>query len=157
MSDLMTLHNTAMDLAFLGDRKKSAGEEEEAKELYHQAFEAEKEAALLAESQNNPEPGLSILFRSAATLALRCGELREAERLATNALSGSPDDRTADELRDILQQIYSMPSSLPADTEQVAYELYIPKSETSLFYTIIKRMGWSAARFKGSMGKIAVL
>jgi hypothetical protein len=47
------------------------------------------------------EPTRSVLFRSAATLALRCGELREAEKLASIGLSGHPPDEIADELREV--------------------------------------------------------
>lgn len=157
MTDLHTLHNEAMDLAYLGDRKKNSGLLDEAVSLYHQAYEKERDSAFMAESLNNPEPGLSILFRSAATLALQCGEYREAERLITHALSGNPSPSTAQELRELLQQIYATSSLLPNASEEVSYELRVPKAETNLFYTIIKRMGWSASVFKESIGKIAVL
>lgn len=156
MADLHTLHNEAMDLAYLGDRKKSNGLHDEAITLYHQAFERERDSAYLAESLSNPEPGLSILFRSAATLALQCGEYREAERLVSHALSGNPSPSTAQELRELLQQIYATSSLLPVNDEEVSYELRVPKAETNLFNTIIKRMGWSASTFKESIGKIAV-
>ena len=48
----------------------------------------------------------SVLHRSAASLALECGALREAERLIAAALSGDPPDEIAEELRDLLEQVY---------------------------------------------------
>ena len=48
------------------------------------------------------EPTQPVPFRSAATLALDCGELCEAERLLAAALSGDPPAEIADELRDVL-------------------------------------------------------
>jgi hypothetical protein len=46
------------------------------------------------------------LHRSAAALALECGVLREAERLIAAALSGDPPNEIAEELRDLLEQVY---------------------------------------------------
>jgi hypothetical protein len=42
----------------------------------------------------------------AASLALECGALREAERLIAVALSGNPPEEIAEELRDLLEQVY---------------------------------------------------
>lgn len=107
MSDLLKLHNEAMDLALLGDKELELGNKENACDYYFQAFEKEKEVAFMAEEMGNPEPGLSILFRSSASLALQCGKLREAERLIAHALAGNPTNEIAVELRNMLQIIYS--------------------------------------------------
>ena len=49
-----------------------------------------------------------MLHRSAATLAVECGELRYAERLIGRALAGNPPEDIADELRDLLlEEVYS--------------------------------------------------
>ena len=77
MNDIRTIHNEAMDLALKGDNATRA----EAQSLYSRAFEKEREAALLADSMQNPEPGRSILFRSAASLAIQCRRLREGKQL----------------------------------------------------------------------------
>ena len=54
------------------------------------------------------EPTRSVLHRSAATLAVECSELREAEKLIGRALAGNPPDDIANELRDLLlEKIYS--------------------------------------------------
>lgn len=152
MNELHTLHNQAMDLAFLGDKKLQSGAKEEALKLFSQAFKSEKNAAELAESKGNPEPGLSILFRSAATLAYQCGELREAEKLVAHALAGNPPSDIAVELRELLQQIYA-DDELMESRDELSLHIRIPKSESSMFDTIAKRMGWSSAIFK----KIAIL
>lgn len=157
MNELITLHNEAMDLALLGDKALAAGDKAEAATLYQRAYEKEREVSFMAEMQNNPEPGLSILFRSAASLAYQCGYLREAEKLITHALSGNPTKEIAAELRDLLQQIYSSDSF--ADEEQLAqvsYKLVVPKSETTLFTTLMHRMGWAVSNLRGSIGKIAM-
>ena len=52
------------------------------------------------------EPTRSVLHRSAASLALECDETREAERLIGRALSGNPPDEIAEELRDLLEDVY---------------------------------------------------
>jgi hypothetical protein len=39
-------------------------------------------------------------------LAWRCGEYREAERLIGAALAGTPPETIAEELRDLLLQVY---------------------------------------------------
>src|SRR5262249_12481203 len=70
-----------------------------------QAFECERRAAEKAALDSVGEPTRSVLCRSAATLALDCGELREAERLIAVALSGDPPFEIAEELRDLLERV----------------------------------------------------
>ena len=79
MKDIRTLHNEAMDLALQGDLAAKDATSDESIALYTEAFEKEREAALLADFMQNPEPGLSILYRSAASLAIQCGRYRMAE------------------------------------------------------------------------------
>ncbi len=153
MATFKELHNKAMDLAFFGDRENCAGNEPKAKEYYLKAFEAERQAAFEAKEQGNPEPGLSILFRSAASLALQCGELREAERIIAQALSGSPSKEVATELRTLLLEVYDA-NRIADDSSTLSYELQVPKSEAPVFETLTKRMGWLVSNIKG---KIAIL
>jgi hypothetical protein len=72
-----------------------------------QALEHERQAAELAAPDLSLEPTRSVLHRRAATLAWQCGEFREAERLISTALSGTPPEMIAEELRDLLLQVYS--------------------------------------------------
>lgn len=108
MKDIKTLHNEAMDLALRGDiAAKADPKGEQCMNFYTEAFEKEREAALLADFMQNPEPGLSTLFRSAASLAIQCGRYREAEQLIAKALCGNPTNEIARELRELLQDIYA--------------------------------------------------
>ncbi|MCX5984615.1 MAG: hypothetical protein NTY89_23080 [Nostocales cyanobacterium LacPavin_0920_SED1_MAG_38_18] len=45
------------------------------------------------------------MYRSAATLAIDCGEIHSAERLITTALSENPPLEIAEELKDLFVQI----------------------------------------------------
>ena len=61
------------------------------------------------EHQLDAEPSRSILHRSAATLAVDCGEFKAAERLIATALSGNPPEEIAEELKDLFIQINLRP------------------------------------------------
>lgn len=77
-------------------------------ELALAAFDKERAAADLVADKLELEPTRSVLHRSAATLAVECGRLRDAERLIGRALAGNPPDDIADELRDLLlAEVYS--------------------------------------------------
>jgi len=82
------------------------GDEEQALRYFHKAYELEAQAAAAFAARLDAEPTRSVLFRSAATLALDCKLLPEAEKLVCNALIGNPPDEIADELRDLLEQIH---------------------------------------------------
>ncbi len=51
------------------------------------------------------EPTRSVLHRSAATLAIKCGELQMAEKLIAVAIAGTPPLDIAEELKDLFIQI----------------------------------------------------
>ena len=100
-------HREAMDLAGLAFRARLLGSKVEAQELFRQAYVLECEAADLLAPETALEPSRSVLYRSAASLALECGEYREAERLAAAGIAGNPPAEIAEELRDVLQQVRS--------------------------------------------------
>ena len=106
MSQMKDLHHQAMRLADQADHLRRRGEEQEADARLRQALDHEQRAAGLAAPDLALEPTRSVLHRSAATLAWQCGEYREAERLITTALSGTPPETVAEELRDLLLQVY---------------------------------------------------
>ena len=91
-----------MDFAFLADRSKAAGDLDEAGRLYGQAFECELRA--LAALHDPTPKTLAVMHRSAAWLALECGEIRQAEQLASAGLAGDPPPGIADELREVWEQ-----------------------------------------------------
>lgn len=98
------LHQKAMDLAHQAMVAEKHGQQTKAKANYQAAFEAEKEAAMLFMFNFSKEPSRSILFRSAAFLALKAEIYREAERMAAFGLCGNPPAEIANELRDAFNQ-----------------------------------------------------
>lgn len=106
MNKINELHQIAMDLAELSHLERLQENFEKAKEYLYQAFLKEKEAALSANNIYEFEPTKSVLLRSAASLAIKCGENREAEKLITLALSAEPAEEIAAELRDLLEEVY---------------------------------------------------
>jgi hypothetical protein len=97
------LHGEAMLLADDGAAAQRKGDREAARVAYHAAMTKEAEAARICNCAG-AEPSRSVLYRSAANLALECGEHREAERLAAEGLAGTPPEQIAEELRSVLER-----------------------------------------------------
>src|SRR4051812_36574441 len=104
MDSVRNNHQRAMALADQADQARRSGDDTTATQYFLQAFELEEQAA--QQIAITDEPARSTLLRSAATLAMECGKLRDAERLVATALSGEPPPEIAEELRDILEQLY---------------------------------------------------
>jgi hypothetical protein len=116
MQNVETLYHQAMelvdDLRSVGDHRavlaRQQGDESASLEFLQSAFQQERSAADLVADQWDLEPTRSVLHRSAASLAIECAQLREAERLIGRALAGNPPADIADELRDLLlDAVYS--------------------------------------------------
>ncbi|MGH8003005.1 MAG: hypothetical protein ACREPR_27125 [Brasilonema sp.] len=105
MSQIQDLHQQAMDLAQMAQVAKLRGNLVQAEQFFNQAFEKELQAAQLIASDVEAEPTRSVLHRSAATLAIDCGQIYTAERLIAIALSGNPPQEIAEELKDLFVQI----------------------------------------------------
>ena len=105
MNQIQELHQQAMDLAEVAFTAKLRGDMEQANQLNWQAFEKEAKAAALLASNLDAEPTRSVLYRSAASLAVDCGEMQTAEMLIATALSGNPPQEIAEELKDLFIQI----------------------------------------------------
>jgi hypothetical protein len=105
MSQIQQLHQQAMDFAEMAEVAKLRGDLINSQELFRQAFAKETEAASLLVNNVEVEPARSILHRSAASLAIDCGEINTAERLIAIALSGNPPQEIADELKDLFVKI----------------------------------------------------
>lgn len=107
------LHEDAMAAADLGFSARRRENEDEALTHFRQAFDLEKQAAMLvvnhvsADDLRSVEPTRAVLLRSAATLALYIGEEREAEKLVAQALLGEPPQKIIEELHDVLEQVRS--------------------------------------------------
>jgi hypothetical protein len=81
------------------------GDVTQARAYFERAFSLERDAAEELAGRTEAEPSRSVLYRSAATLALQCGQQAEAERLVCSALAGNPPSDIAEELRDLFEQV----------------------------------------------------
>ena len=102
---LLELHNTAMSLADEAAHQQRLGNLARAHTLFSQALELEKQAVEILQTRFDAEPTRSVFYRSAASLALDCKDIREAERLISWGLIGNPPPEIAEELRDLLEQV----------------------------------------------------
>ena len=104
-SKIRDLHDEAMDQSFFAMRAKSRGDLEESKRLFADALD--KELAVLKELDaldDIVQPTHAVLHRSAATLALHCGNTDLAEKLAAKGLAQDPHWEFKEELRDVMEQ-----------------------------------------------------
>lgn len=76
---------------------------EKALQLNAEAFGLEREIAEAIPANKENEPSRSILYRSAASLALCAGVPATARELALEGLSGHPPSCVAQELFDVYQ------------------------------------------------------
>jgi hypothetical protein len=106
MNEVKILHRDAMEQADIALAARLRGESDLSLRHFREAFGLESKAALLLVDNRDAEPNRSILLRSAAALALDCDYFTEAERLICSALAGNPPDEIAEELRDLLEQVY---------------------------------------------------
>lgn len=105
MSTINDLHMKAVDLAEEAFLLKKAGNIKEAKNLFIQALEIEERAAFMLPPQKDSEPSRSIIFRSAASLALNSGEYEKADWLVANGLAGFPPIEISEELKILYEEI----------------------------------------------------
>lgn len=103
--EINELHFQAMNFAEEAYLASHRGDKNAFIDLSIKAYKLESEAANLLMMKFDLEPSRSILFRSAASLAIDIGEFREAERLISAALMGNPPEVIADELRDLLEKV----------------------------------------------------
>lgn len=94
-----------MKLAALAVRKKLTGDLKGYTATNKKALELEKQAAMSLIANFEAEPTRSVLFRSAATLALECDLQREAEQLVNAALAGNPPMPVLSELRELQEDL----------------------------------------------------
>ncbi|MEO1294795.1 MAG: hypothetical protein AAFW75_03165 [Cyanobacteria bacterium J06636_16] len=105
MSKVQELHQQAMDLVEQAELRKLRGDTNQAREILQQALKLEVEAAKMTAGNLAAEPTRSVLHRSAASLAVECGELQTAEKLIAVALAGTPPVDVANELKDLFIQM----------------------------------------------------
>lgn len=147
---IFDIHNEAMDLAQLGDDQKRLGNAKEAKSLYSEAFEKEREAALMADETNSSVLGQVILLRSAATLAMRSELYSEADQLITMALIKEIPESMTQELRKLHKEVSTqLQSQIP---DSYTFEVCIPRANSSKLHQFISSLGGSI-----KLGRIAML
>lgn len=136
MSRSAELHDLAMDLSDQGDRLRRQGAHDDARAAFQRALDAEREAALIEQT----EPSRGILLRSAAWLALEAEHPREAERLAAIGLTTLDlSERVANELRAVMEDArVRMSAQLPPPSmvaslalHRAAYEAWLEGQEVS--------------------------
>lgn len=99
------LHELAMERLDSALAAERAGMQGEARSAFRQAFQLERAAAeLVLTLPDQPEPTRSVLLRSAASLALDCGQRGEAVRLARLGLERIAPDAIAEELKEVLER-----------------------------------------------------
>ena len=104
MSSVRDFHNQAIEFTDRAIRERARGDTDSSLGYFERALEFE----LAAIAELDASDGLlwSILHRSAGSLALDCRRFRQAEQIAARALAGEPDPEIAEELRDLLENIY---------------------------------------------------
>lgn len=79
-----------------------------AEETFHLSKDWEKQSAMTLAYQFEAEPIRSILFRSAAWLAVKAKLFEQAERMAAFGLIGTPPTEIVEELRLVMDQVLSI-------------------------------------------------
>lgn len=113
------MHKTASYFIQSAIVAEAMGEETDALRLFELAFEAEKQAALSLLSSFDKEPARSVLFRSAAALALKCKKYEEATKMVYFGLAGNPPDDIANELAEVYEAVLEAIDKLGDDSKIV--------------------------------------
>ena len=101
---IISVHEQAMDWADKARTARRERDEDSYIKYMENAFELEKKAALMIQSEES-EPTRSVLHRSAASLAYKCKMYREAEQLISRALAGNPPSEIIGELRRLSRKV----------------------------------------------------
>ncbi len=126
MSDTRELHDSAMDLfeeALLAAR---AGDSEKSRRLFSMALDKEAAAADSVAAEYTLEPTRSILHRSAASIALRIGDVQQAKQLVAAGLAGSAPAEIRREMEVLREQI------LVFEAATTDYRLRAPRGMTRI-------------------------
>lgn len=132
--NLRELHREALSKFKLANIEKNNGNRGLYKQLLQEAFTLEKQAAEILVDKKDVEPTRSVLFRSAANLALLCKDYDEAKRLAEIGLDGSPFTELRNELEAIIQQTLPTYSTAVDAYQPYNFEQDLTKSEEEYSY-----------------------
>jgi hypothetical protein len=98
------LHRSAMEFCDQALLARQRGDSDLSRLLFREAFDKESGAASLLKDQRDLEPTRSVLYRSAAELAVECGRFSEAKELVNIALEGSPPEEILEELTELSER-----------------------------------------------------
>jgi hypothetical protein len=124
VSDTRELHDSAMDLFEQGLLTARAGDSDQSRRLFNQALENEAAAADSVAADYQLEPTRSILHRSAASIALRVGDVQKAKRYVDAGLAGNAPEDIREELTVLRDQI------LVLEAAMTDYRLRAPRGLT---------------------------
>jgi hypothetical protein len=97
VTEIREIHDRAMDLFELALLTARAGDAEKSRRLFNEALEKEATAADSVADAYDLEPTRSILYRSAASIALRIGNVQKAKQYVEAGLAGrAPEDIRAE-------------------------------------------------------------
>ena len=118
MKNARTLHDEAMTQLREAKAKRELKDYTSYESLLTEAFHLESEAAHLLKDKVEAEPTRSVLFRSAATLALECKKFDQAEQLVMTALASG--EKVPPALRKELSKVFEAagkPQNFAAPTD----------------------------------------
>jgi hypothetical protein len=101
------VHEKAMEIAHEADMAIIWNDESKAQRLYKESFELEREVAYIYAERFDKEPIRSVIYCSAASLAMLCHLYAEANLLILQGLSSSTPpkvERELHELKALVQQ-----------------------------------------------------
>ncbi len=99
------IHDKAMLLSQEADMAKIWNDVAKAQTLYKQSFDMEREVAQIYSERFDKEPERSIIYISAASLAMLCHLYGEADLLIQQGQSSSTPSYLVDELRELKTQV----------------------------------------------------
>jgi hypothetical protein len=110
------LHRAAMRHSQEAYMALERGDEPTAFRFYEQAFELEKQAANQYLLTFDQEPTRSVLFRSAANLAMKCGKYEAVQTMVHFGLAGKPPKEIVQELVAVYDLAQNALQQLPLPT-----------------------------------------
>lgn len=117
------LHRQAIILVKTANAEKEKGNKERYRFFLQQAFEFEKTAAEKLRDNLKSEPTRSVLYRSAANLAIMLKDIESARELASEGLRGEPHFEIRMELQNVLDGIELKSIAYPQGSYQISTTL----------------------------------
>ena len=102
------IHEKAMGLAQEATMARIWNDETKAQTLYKESFGLEREAAFIYSERFDKEPIRSILYRSAASLAVECLMYQEADALIQQGLSSTTPSDVINDFQELREKIQHM-------------------------------------------------